>query len=44
MSKQGIAGRRKYGTSVIPQQLQIIGRLESGENRREVMASYSVGS
>jgi hypothetical protein len=32
MFKQGIAGRRKYGTSVIPQQLEIIKRLESGEN------------
>jgi hypothetical protein len=30
--KQGTADRRKYGASVIPQQLEIIRRLESGEN------------
>jgi hypothetical protein len=41
LSKQGTAGKRKH---TIPPKLEIIRRLESGENRCDVMASYNVGS
>jgi hypothetical protein len=44
MCKQGTAGERKHINLMIPQKLEIIRKLESGESQREVMASYSVGS
>lgn len=43
MNKQGTAGKRTHGTLTIAQKCEIITRLESGENWREVMASYSIG-
>jgi hypothetical protein len=44
MSKQVTASRRKHLTLMIPQKLEINGRLEGGESRSVVMASYSLGS
>jgi len=44
MSKQGAAGKRKHVTLTIPQKLEIIRRLESGESRSVVMAAYNIGS
>jgi DDE superfamily endonuclease./Tc5 transposase DNA-binding domain./CENP-B N-terminal DNA-binding domain. len=44
MSKQGTAGKRKHVTLTIPQKLEIINRLESGESRSVVMAAYNIGS
>jgi hypothetical protein len=38
MSKQSSDDKRKYGTLIIPQQLKIIRKLESGQNQREVTA------
>jgi hypothetical protein len=43
MNKQFAAGKRKHGTLMIPQQLQILQRLESGETQSLVMASYNIG-
>jgi len=42
MSKQGTAGKRTHGTLTVPQKCEIIMRLESGDNWREVMASYNI--
>jgi hypothetical protein len=44
MSKQGTAVKRKHITLTIPQKLEIISRLESGESRSVVMAAYNIGS
>jgi hypothetical protein len=43
MSKQGAVGKQKHITLTIQQLLDIIIRVGSGENQREVMASHSVG-
>jgi hypothetical protein len=43
MSKQGTAGKRQHVT-LIPQKLEIIRRLENGENQGEGMASYNAES
>jgi hypothetical protein len=42
MSKQGTACKRKHITLTISQNLEIIRRLESAGNQREVMASYNI--
>jgi len=44
MSTQGTAGKWKHVTLTILQKLEIIRRLESGENHWGFMTSYSVGS
>jgi hypothetical protein len=44
MSKQGTAGKRKHVTRTIPQKMEIIRKLKSGESQREVMASLTIGS
>jgi hypothetical protein len=44
MSKQGTAGKRKCITLTIPQKLEIITRLESGESRSVVTVSYNISS
>jgi len=41
---QKIHRQGKHGTLLIPQKLEIIRRLESGKNEREVMALYSIWS
>lgn len=41
MSKQGTGFKRKHGT-LSAHKLQIIRRLKSGENQREVIALYNV--
>jgi len=43
VSKQVTAGNRKPITQMICQELEIIRRLERGEGRRRVMASYNIG-
>jgi hypothetical protein len=40
MCKQVSAGKTKHATLMILQELYVIGRLNSGENRREIMASH----
>jgi hypothetical protein len=42
MSKQDTARKRKHITSTIPQKLEITRKIESGESRREVTASYNI--
>ena len=42
VSKQGTAGKRKHVT-LIPQKPEIIRRLESDDNQREVVTSYNIG-
>ena len=44
MKKQGAAGKRKQVILMIPQKLETIWRLKSGENQRQVTASYNIGS
>jgi hypothetical protein len=44
ISKHGTAGNWKHVTLMIPQKLEITKRLESGESRSVVMASYKTGS
>ena len=44
MNKQGAATKRKRVTLMIPQNLETIWRLKSGESQREVTASYNIGS
>jgi hypothetical protein len=44
MSKQDTTSKRKHETSNIPQKLDKIRGLESGESRSEVMASHRFGS
>jgi len=44
MNKKDTIGKRKHVTLMIPQKLDIIRRLESGENRSVVMASQRLGS
>jgi hypothetical protein len=44
MSEHDTADWRKYITLMIPQELQIIRRLESGERQSVVIASYNIGS
>jgi hypothetical protein len=44
MSRQGATGMRKCRTPTILQKLEIIRSLESGEIKREVMASFNIGS
>jgi hypothetical protein len=44
MSKQGTADKRKHVTFMNSQNREIIQRLESGRNQREVIASYNIGS
>lgn len=44
MNKQGAASKRKQVTLMIPQNLETIWRLKSGESQREVTASYNIGS
>jgi len=43
MSKQGIVGKRKHVTIMIPLNREIIMRFESGKSRIKVMASSIVG-
>jgi len=43
MNKQGTDGKHRHWTWMIQQKLEIIGRLESGDNRREVVDLYNVG-
>jgi hypothetical protein len=43
MNEQDSAGNRKHRTLMTPQELEIIMRLESGKNQREIMALYSIG-
>ena len=43
-SKQGNSGKTKHITLTIPQELEITGRLKSGESRRKVTPSYNIGS
>lgn len=44
MCKQGTADQRKHINLMIAQKLERIRKLKSGENQREVMALYNVGS
>jgi hypothetical protein len=44
VNKQGAASKRKQVTLMIPQKLETIWRLKSGESQREVTASYNIGS
>jgi len=43
MSKQGIVGKRKHITLMIPLNREIIMRFESGKRWRKVMASCNIG-
>jgi hypothetical protein len=42
-SKQGTFGKRNHITLMIPQKVEIIRKLERGENRSMVVASYNIG-
>jgi hypothetical protein len=44
MCKQGTADQRKRINLMIAQKLERIRKLESGENHREVVALYNIGS
>lgn len=44
MCKQGTADKRKHINLMIAQKLGRIRMLEGGENQREVMALYNIGS
>jgi len=44
MCKQGTANQRKHINLMIAQKLERIRKLESGENQREFMALYNIGS
>ncbi|XP_066439178.1 large ribosomal subunit protein uL23m isoform X1 [Eleutherodactylus coqui] len=43
-SSQGPSGKRKHVTLTIPQKLEIISRLESGESRTSIMEQFNIGS
>jgi len=44
MCKQGTADQRKHINLKIAEKLERIRKLESGENQREVMVLYNIGS
>jgi len=44
MCKQGTADQRKHINLMIAEKLERIRKLESGENQREVMTLYNIGS
>jgi len=44
MGKLGTAANRIHVTLMIPQELEIIRRLESGKSQKEVVASYNIDS
>lgn len=44
MSKQGNDGKMKHATLTIPQKMETIRKLNSGESQRQVMASYNTAS
>jgi len=44
MNKQGAASKRKKVILMIPQKLETIWRLKSGESQREVTTSYNIVS
>jgi hypothetical protein len=43
MSKQGTVGKRNHVTLMIPQEVEINKKLETGKNRSMVVASYNIG-
>jgi hypothetical protein len=43
MSKQGAAGKRKHAALIISQNMEIIGRLESGKCCSVIVVAYNVG-
>lgn len=44
MNKQSTAHKRKLETKTITQKLETFRRLKHGENKRKVMASYTIRS